>query len=152
MNEDHKKIVDADNFDARIIELGIRLALLSLLVFWSFSIIRPFIGIIVWSIVLAVALYPVFELTAKWLGGRRRWTAALITILGLLIVIGPVTWLGLSLADVVKPLYDRLESGNIFIPPPVQGIKNWPLIGDQLFQLWDLHRFQYKLIGPIQLL
>jgi len=138
MVEDRKTIVDTEKFDSKIIELGIRLALLSLVIFWSFIIIRPFIGILVWSIVLAVALYPVFEQMAKWLGGRRRLAAALITILGLLIVIGPATWLGLGLVDGLKMLYDRLESGSVFVPPPVETVKSWPLIGKQLFQFWDL--------------
>jgi len=138
MTEDHKKIGDTEKIDAKIIEIGIRLALLSLLIFWSVMIIRPFIGIAVWSIVLAVALYPVFEQMTKWLGGRRRLAAALITILGLLIVIGPTTWLGLGLVDSLKTLYERLESGSMFIPPPVETVKSWPLIGKQFFQFWDL--------------
>ena len=153
MIEDHKKIGDTETFDAKIIGLGIRLALLSLLIFWSFLIIRPFIGIMVWSIVLAVALYPIFEQMAKLLGGRRRLAAALITILGLLIVIGPATWLGLGLVDGLKILYERLEPGNIFVPPPVEAVKSWPLIGKQLFQFWDLAATNLKAalvaIGPI---
>jgi predicted PurR-regulated permease PerM len=138
MIEDHKNIGDTEKFDAKIIGIGIRLALLSLLIFWSIMIISPFIGIAVWSIVLAVALYPVFEQMTKWLGGRRRLAAALITILGLLIVIGPTTWLGLGLVDALKTLYERFESGSTFIPPPVATVKSWPLIGNQIFQFWDL--------------
>jgi predicted PurR-regulated permease PerM len=138
MTKDYKKVVDTEKFDETIIESVIRLALLSLLIFGSLIIIRPFLGIIVWSIILAVALYPFFEQLAKWLGGRRRLAAALITIFGLLVVIGPATWLGLGLIDVLKVLYERLESGNIFIPPPVETVKSWPLIGEELFQFWDL--------------
>ena len=138
MAKDRKKTGETEKSDTKIIEIGIRLALLGLLIFWSIMIIRPFIGIAVWSIVLAVALYPVFEHVAKWLGGRRKLAAALITILGLLIVIGPTSWLGLGLVDALKSLYEQLESGRIFIPPPVEAVKSWPLIGKQLFQFWDL--------------
>ena len=66
MSEGHKQIDNTKSFDAKITKLGIRLALLSLLIFWPFVIIRPFIGIIVWSIVLAVALYPAFN---RWRNG-----------------------------------------------------------------------------------
>lgn len=83
---------------------------------------------------LAVALYPVFDLVAKWLGGRRRLAAAMITILLLLIVFGPVTWLGLDLVDVPRMLYARLESGALSLPPPVETVTNWPLIDEPLFQ------------------
>ena len=138
MIEDDKKLIDPEKLNATVIELAIRLALLGLLLFLSLTIIRPFIETIAWSVVLAVALYPVFSLVAKWLGGRRRLAAALITILLLLIVIGPATWLGLDLVDVMGKIYERLESGAISVPPPIATIKNWPLIGEQLFQFWEL--------------
>jgi predicted PurR-regulated permease PerM len=144
MIEDDKKLIDPEKLNATVIELAIRLALLGLLLFLSFTIIRPFIETIVWSVVLAVALYPVFSLVAKWLGGRRNLAAALITILLLLIVIGPATWLGLDLVEVLRMIYERLESGAISIPPPVETVKKWPLIGEQLFELWELASTNFK--------
>ena len=92
----------------------------------------------VWSVVLAVALYPVFDLLANWLGGRRKLAAALITILLLLIIFGPVTWLGLDLVDVPHMIYARLDSGQLSIPAPIETVKNWPLIGEPIFQFWEL--------------
>src|SRR3954463_9005186 len=55
-----------------IIQLAIRLGLLAFLIYWTFVLIRPFVPILVWSIVLAVALYPVFGVLARLLGGRPR--------------------------------------------------------------------------------
>src|SRR5712691_7309026 len=105
--------IDSEKLNATVIALAIRLAFLGLLLFLSLSIIRPFIETVAWGVVWAVALYPVFDLLARWLGGRRRLAAALITILLLLIVIGPVTWLGLDLVDVPRMIYARLDSGNL---------------------------------------
>jgi predicted PurR-regulated permease PerM len=85
-----------------------------------------------------VALYPAFDLVARWLGGRRRLAAALITILLLLIVFGPVTWLGLDLVDVPQMIYARIESRALSVPPPVETVRNWPFIGEPLFQFWEL--------------
>ena len=138
MIEDAKKSFDIEKLNATVIELAIRLAFLGLLLFWSLAIIRPFIEIVVWSAVLAVALYPVFIFVAKWLGGRRGLAAALVTILLLLIVVGPVTWIGLDLVGVLRTIYERLESGAISVPPPIPAIKNWPLIGEPVFQFWEL--------------
>ena len=42
-----------------MIQLVIRLGLLAFLIYWTFVLVRPFVPILVWSIVLAVALYPV---------------------------------------------------------------------------------------------
>jgi predicted PurR-regulated permease PerM len=130
--ENHK--IDSEQLNATVIGLAIRLAFLGVILFLALSIIRPFLETIAWSVVWAVALYPVFDLTAKWLGGRRRLAAALVTILLLLIVFGPVTWLGLDLVDVPQLIYARLESGALSVPPPIEAIKNWPLIGEPLFQ------------------
>jgi predicted PurR-regulated permease PerM len=138
MIQDDKKRIDPEKLNATVIEVAIRLALLGLLVFWSLTIIRPFIETVAWSIVLAVALYPAFNQAANWLGGRRRLAAALITILLLLIVIGPATWLALDLVEVLRLIYERLESGAISIPRPIETVKQWPLIGEQLFQFWEL--------------
>jgi len=84
--------------------IGNSAAFLGLLLFLSLSIIRPFIETVAWSVVWAVALYPVFDLVARWLGGRRRLAAALITVLLLLIVFGPVTWLGRDLLEVPRTI------------------------------------------------
>ena len=53
-----------------IIQLVIRVGLLGLLIIWTFLIIRPFVPILAWSGVLAVAFYPAFSWVAKILGGR----------------------------------------------------------------------------------
>jgi predicted PurR-regulated permease PerM len=130
--------IDTEQLNATVIGLAIRLAFLGVVLFLALSIINPFLETIAWSVVLAVALYPVFDLITNWLGGRRRLAAALMTILLLLIVFGPVTWLGLDLVDVPRMIYARLDSGELSVPPPIERVKNWPLIGEPLFQFWEL--------------
>ena len=120
-----------------LIQLAIRLGLLAFLIYWTFVLIRPFVPILVWSIVLAVALYPVFNLLSRLLGGRPRLAAAILTVINLGIVIGPATWLGLSAVEGVKDLAANLSAGNLVVPSPPDGVKNWPLIGPQLFELWN---------------
>src|SRR5258705_11230283 len=60
-----------------VIQLAIRLGLLALLLYWAFVLIRPFVPILAWSIVLAVALHPVFAVLSRFLGGAPRFPAAL---------------------------------------------------------------------------
>ena len=107
----------------------IRLGLLAFLIYWTFVLIRPFVPILAWSIVLAVALYPVFDFLSKLLGGRPRLAAAILTVINLGIVIGPATWLGLSALDGVKEFAGNLGAGNLVVPSPPEGVKDWPLIG-----------------------
>ena len=120
-----------------LIQLAIRLGLLAFLIYWTFVLIRPFVPILAWSIVLAVALYPVFNLLSRLLGGRPRLAAAILTVVNLGIVIGPATWLGLSAVEGVKDFAANLGAGNLVVPSPPDGIRNWPLIGPQLFELWN---------------
>jgi predicted PurR-regulated permease PerM len=120
-----------------IIQLVIRLGLLALLIIWTFLIIRPFVPILTWSAVLAAAFYPAFSWLAKLLGGRPRTAAALLTLITLAIVIGPATWLGLSAVDGVRELARQLGTGDLALQSAPEQIKSWPLIGPQLFELWE---------------
>lgn len=118
-------------------QLAVRLGLLAFLIYWTFVLIRPFVPILAWSIVLAVALYPGFNLLSRLLGGRPRLAAVILTVINLMIVIGPATWLGLSAVEGVKELAARLSAGNLMVPSPAEGVKDWPLIGPQLYELWS---------------
>ena len=120
-----------------IIQLVIRLGLLSLLAFWTFILVRPFVPILAWSVVLAVALNPAFVWLAKILGGRPKIAAAILTLISLLIVIGPATWLGLGAVDGIKDFAGQLSAGDVLVPSPPPVIKTWPLVGSQLYELWD---------------
>src|SRR6266536_367052 len=73
---------------AAVIDLTIRLGILAALAYWSLLLVRPFLTVALWSIVLAIALFPVFDWLAARLGGRRGLAAVLITALNLLIVFG----------------------------------------------------------------
>src|SRR5262252_4084386 len=88
------------------IDLVIRLGFLGLLGYWSFRVVAPFVTIGLWSGILAVALYPLFD----WLSRRlsKRVAAALITLLCLVVVVGPVTWLGLGMISGIGSLIVQL--------------------------------------------
>jgi predicted PurR-regulated permease PerM len=133
-----RRILEWDQLTETYAELAIRLGLLGLLLYLSIVLIRPFVSIIIWSTVLTIALYPVFSWIADRLGGRRRLAAAIVTVLSLLVVIGPATWLVLSVIDSVRVLVDRLDTPGLAFPQPWEPIRQWPLVGEQLFQFWDL--------------
>jgi predicted PurR-regulated permease PerM len=124
--------------NGEFIELAVRLGLLGFLIYWSYVLVRPFLPILVWSIVLAVALAPVHAWLAARLGGRRGVAAALVTILMLLVIIGPAAWLAVSLIDTLRSIADRVASESLVIPSPPASIRSWPLIGAQIFDLWQL--------------
>jgi predicted PurR-regulated permease PerM len=127
-----------DQLTASFIEIAIRLGAFGLLFYLSLVLVSPFISIVIWSVVLTVALYPVYEWMALQLRGYRRLAAFLITILSLLIVIGPAAWLALGLIESLRMISERLDFSTLTIPPPSNSLKEWPLIGDAIYQFWDL--------------
>jgi predicted PurR-regulated permease PerM len=120
-----------------IIQLVVRLALLAFLLYWSFVLVRPFIPMLAWSIVLTVALYPLYDWLATNLGGRPKLAAAIITVISLLIIIGPVMWLGVGLIEGLQELAGQLGAGTLAIPSPPEGVKAWPLVGPKVYELWN---------------
>jgi predicted PurR-regulated permease PerM len=118
------------------IDLTVRLGLLGLLGYWSFRVIAPFITIGLWSTILAVALYPLFDWLARRLAARAA--AMLITLLCLVIVVGPVTWLGFGMINATSFLITELDTGQPAIPLPPESVKAWPFIGERLHRLWSL--------------
>jgi predicted PurR-regulated permease PerM len=138
MTDDHRDSSRRDEFTATFVELAIRLAALAGLLYFAFVLIFPFSSIVVWSAVLTVALYPAFDWLALRLGGRPRLAAVLITILSLLIVIGPATWLALDLIQSLQVISQQLDLSSISLPPPAESVKEWPLIGDRVYQFWYL--------------
>jgi predicted PurR-regulated permease PerM len=101
-------------------------------------LIRPFITIAIWSVVLTVALYPVYEWLARCVGGRRRLAAVLLTTLIFLIVVGPVAWLVTDVIDGIRTVAGRFDASDLELPPPPEMIRGWPIIGEPIFQFWDL--------------
>ena len=123
-------------FDASVVDLIIRVACLALLLYWTALIIQPFLPIIAWSVILAVVLYPGFLWCTKRLLLPPMAAALLMTAASLAVLFGPITWLSLSLIASIRSFAHRLEAGDIPIPPPEAAVKNWPLVGGQLFELW----------------
>jgi len=119
-------------------EVAIRIGLLVLLVGWCFVIVRPFIGIIGWAVVMSVALYPTFDRLRTLLGGRTKSAAALMTIVFLLVFIVPAVVLSETLVSGVRMLATNLQNGSISIPMPSASVRDWPVIGDRVADLWTL--------------
>ena len=125
----------------------INIVLLTLLLAWSFLIVKPFITLIVWSIIVAVSLYPIYKKILALTKGKKKGLVTSLFILVLLaLIITPTINLTSSLIDSGKKFYAKLDEGNLKIPPPKEDVADWPVIGDRLYNSWsqastDLERF-----------
>ncbi len=120
-----------------VIQLAVRLGLLAFLIYWSFVLVRPFIPILAWSAVLTVALYAPYNWLAVHLGGRPKLAALIITVINLMIVLGPMTWLGLGLVDSLQSFAAELSAGTLAVPLPPGRVKDLPILGEQIYNLWE---------------
>ncbi|ATQ66572.1 MULTISPECIES: AI-2E family transporter [Methylosinus] len=138
MNGEQREVLGRRRLNSMLIELIVRLGALAALAYWSFQLVQPFLAIVTWSAILTVALYPVFEWLATALGGRRKLAATLITLVGLLVVIGPATWLGLGVVDGLRSLAARIDNGGLWVPPPPESLRSLPFVGQSAFDFWEL--------------
>jgi predicted PurR-regulated permease PerM len=100
-------------------------------------ILLPFIPLLTWGIVIAVAVYPGFQKLQLALGGRGVLTSVLLTILVLTFLIIPVVLLAETLVQGVQTLTAHFKEGTLIIPPPPAGVETWPVIGAPLNSLWS---------------
>ena len=122
----------------RALEASIHIGLAGLLLFWCFKIGRPFIQIIVWGIIIAVAIHPIYSRLKSALGGRDRLAATLITILALIFLLVPTIMLSDSLINTAQEFSAQLDAGTLRVPPPSESVRSWPVIGEPVYKLWSL--------------
>ncbi len=125
-------------FYNRAIYTALRIGFITLLLVWSFLIIKPFILPVIWGIIIAVAIFPLFEKVSSLIGNRRKTAAILITLIALTLLIVPSTVFIDSAVNGMKNLSASMESGSLTIPPPSEDVAEWPVIGKPTYDIWLL--------------
>jgi len=129
---------DSQEHLSRAVEVSIHVGLVFLLAAGCFLILRPFVPLIVWGIIIAIAVYPGYKKLQLALGGRQVLPSVLITLVLLAFLIVPVVLLGGTLVEGMQSLIRHLKEGTLSIPPPPASIEAWPLIGVPLKSAWNL--------------
>ena len=120
-----------------LMDLLIRLGLIAALAVMCFRVFEPFIGLVLWALILAVALYPLHKRIAQSLGGRQGLTATLIVLAGLLLIGVPSAMLGSSFAERARDLHTTFKSDEITIKQPDPSVADWPIVGKKVYKLWS---------------
>ncbi len=118
------------------IDLILKLGGLFLVVFLCYKIVQPFINILLWSLIIAIILFPLFEFVSKLFRDRKKLAAIVISLAGLAVLVLPSIWLVNQLVDGVKYIADIVPDGEIHIPPPAEAVADWPIIGQWLYDIW----------------
>ena len=116
------------------VDLTIRLALLAAVVWVSVALVQPVAGILLWAVILAVAVFPLFALMRR--GLPNALSATLLSIALLAVLIGPALVLGASITGTLDDYARMLLRGEPILPPPPDSIRDWPLVGPKLYDGW----------------
>ncbi len=133
-----EQLSGAEEFARAAVEAAIRIGLIVLLLLACWLIVRPFVTAVAWGVILAIATYPGFHALKKALGNRDRLAAVVLTLVALVIFIGPVGMLATELVANLRALAADLSDGTVAIPPPPATVAGWPIIGEPLDRLWSL--------------
>jgi len=119
------------------IEIAVNLLLIFVILYWCLKILSPFIGVLIWAAIIAIALYKPFQKLQAALGGKKKLALALFTLIGLALVIVP-SWLFIgSIVESGQDIAAAVETGEFDIRPPNEKVKDWPLVGEKVYAQWS---------------
>ena len=125
------------NLEKQVINTSIKLGILVFILYWCFDIIKPFFLPIAWGAVIAVSIYPLFQMLLPKLANKKALTGTVLTLLLLSILLIPTFMLSSSLLDSVQHISSGLEEGTLKVPPPQENVKDWPLAGEKIHAIWS---------------
>ncbi|MCA9497738.1 MAG: AI-2E family transporter [Nitrospirales bacterium] len=134
----HSTPTQNEDFTKNAVEAAIRIGLVVLWVGWCFLILRPFVIPIIWGLIIAVAIYPVYGSLRTLLKNSPRVSAILVTVGLLVILVWPAVLLGGILVENAQMVVNHLRNETFKVPPPPHDLETWPLIGEPLANIWNL--------------
>ena len=121
------------NNNHKVIETVLTLILVFLVLAVCIMIISPFLISILWAVIIAIAVFPVYDSIVRKMKGRRLFPAILVTLLMLAFIFIPVILFVQSAASNIEIINTYFHSGQVNITTPSLKIKSLPLVGDQLY-------------------
>ena len=135
-----------------LVELLLPLLLLALLIALCVQLLVPFVGLLMWTIILAVCFYPVHKRLTTKRKLSNRMSASIIGIGLAAVILVPTAIAAISAASSVPQLVAGLRSGEQHVPPPPARLAEVPLVGAKVHAAWaqaasDMPAFA-KQFGP----
>jgi predicted PurR-regulated permease PerM len=102
------------------------LVIFAIAAYLCWLMLRPFVGVLMWAIVLVVVFYPVHRRLVAWTGTPGT-AAALSTLLVILTILLPVVGVTFAVAQELKGAVERLQGGvgQILDIPAIQPVVRW---------------------------
>src|SRR5262245_6900104 len=120
-----------------LLDVLIRAALIGALAVLCYRVFAPFLTLMVWSIILAVTMYPLHQRLARWVRGKQWLASTILVMVGVLLIIIPTALLMNSFADSVRHFIDAVQHNTLAIPAPREGVAGWPIVGKKIYDIWS---------------
>ena len=91
----------------QMLDVLIRAGLVFALAALCYRIFAPFLTLMVWALILAVALYPLHQMLARRLGGKQGLAATLISLTAAVLIVAPAV----LLVSVLAPTSASAQAG-----------------------------------------
>ncbi|MEE4277769.1 MAG: AI-2E family transporter [Halieaceae bacterium] len=121
-----------------ILDFFVRLGLIVIAVVACERIFAPFIPLMTWGLILAVSFYPLHCALREGTGLGSGSTATLLVLAALLLLGIPSVVLGTSFATHIFDVIGDFNAHEIEIPEPAASVRDWPIVGERVFQAWNL--------------
>ncbi|APO72243.1 permease protein (plasmid) [Rhizobium gallicum] len=115
----------------------VRLGIIGLFAYWTMILIAPFALIVVWSAILAVALFPMFEALARLIGNRPVIAATVIVVACLVLIIAPLALVAVNFVDAIQAFVAKLRAENFALPAAPAAVREWPIVGERIYGAWN---------------
>ena len=136
------------DYRRRAVEIAIHIGLVTLLTTACLMILRPFLPLVAWGIIIAIAANPAYQKLRSLLGGRSKLAAVLFTLIVLGVLIVPVALLTQTTIQGIQTLITHTREGTLGIPAPPESVRAWPLVGGPLYSTWT--KASTNLTGVLQ--
>jgi predicted PurR-regulated permease PerM len=120
----------------KIVDVILPLFLLALLIALCVQLLLPFVGLLVWTIILAICFKPLHERLMVKRGMSSRRSAVIIGIVLSALVLVPTAIAATSAARSIPELVATVQSGDRHVPPPPARLKELPIVGERADAAW----------------
>jgi predicted PurR-regulated permease PerM len=136
--ESLNKQLDNEVYYEKVVSASLRLGFVALLLILSFLILKPFLVMVLWGIIIAIGIYPIFHKLSSLLGDKDKLATTIITLTLLAILIIPSVLLIDSTIGSIRDIAAEYEAGTLKIAPPSNEVAEWPVVGKPIYEIWKL--------------
>lgn len=133
------------------LEILFKLGALAVLIVWCYRILEPFLIMIIWGTIIAVASFPTYDKLRERFRLREGVAAVLMAGLLMTAIVVPVVMISDIVIDSSRQLLVEIKQGGVSLPLPPDSVKNWPVVGAKAWELWhDAATNLMKTLAPFQ--